>query len=100
MRMGRYTHEESGSNLLTGLALIEAWARQDREAFEALLGSDEDELRSSVIGACRAAVSALCYVGRSELSVHAALDQVRRYGLHRRDELGSDPDINESNKET
>lgn len=98
MKPGGYTHWESGENLLLGVDLLEAWLRRDRPKLAALLlRIDPTDTHSAVIGVCRAAEKALEHVTHQR-HIDFALADARRYALMRRDDLGGDPEINESNK--
>lgn len=98
MKPHGYTHRESGENLLLGVELLTAWLHNDRAALaRLLLGIDPTDTHSAVIAVCRAARSALTHV-TNEQQIDAALTFTRDYALMRRDELGGDPELNESNK--
>ena len=97
MKPSGYTHRESGANLLEGLALLEAWQRHDAEAFDTLLGSNKADARAAVVGVCRAAKYVIDWMDMG-CSVDEAHADARRYGLMRRDVLGGDDEVNESNR--
>jgi hypothetical protein len=96
MKPQGYTHRESGQNVLTGVALFEAWKRGDRHSFAALLSNERDDLEAAVVAVCRAATTVARCLGDDE-QIDNALDFARDYGLMRRDELGGDDLINRSN---
>jgi hypothetical protein len=92
-----YTHRESGDNFLLGVALLEAWRRQDQHAFSALLATESD-LYAAVVAVCRVGTKIASYLAWSEQQIDHAYDAARAYGAMLRDDLGGDPAINESNK--
>lgn len=99
MKPEAFTHRESGENLLLGVELLTAWAHSDRAAFNRLsLRVDPSETRSALVAICRAATSALRYLATDQQQLDQALEYVRAYALMRRDELGGDEQINESNR--
>lgn len=98
MKPGGYTHRESGDNFLLGVALLEAWRRQDQHAFNALLATEPDNLYAAVVAVCRVSTKITSYLAWSEQEVDHTYNAARAWGVMRRDDLGGDPAINESNK--
>lgn len=98
MKPHGFTHRESGDNLLLGVALLVAWRRQDQQAFYGLLHTEPDDLCAAVIDACRAGNHIADTLAWTPQQVDDALDAARSYGQMRRDDLGGDPNINESNR--
>lgn len=98
MKPQGYTHRESGDNFLLGVALLEAWRRQDRHSWAALLHIEHDNLDAALVAVCRAASNVISQLAEGECDVASAMDAARDYGRMRRDDLGGDEIVNRSNK--
>lgn len=98
MKPQSYTHRESGGNLLLGVALLDAWRRQDRHSWVALLHNERDDLEAAVVAACRAASHVIEQLADRDVDVRRAMYRTREYALMRRDELGSNDITNHGNK--